>query len=169
MRKGKKPMKKQKDSNLVATQCRLVETFWNFWPAFQRWADACIDNKKLTPQRTRILARLKDQGPQIMSELGEYLGVSATNVTALVDGLEKEGLVARKPHPSDRRATVIEITAAAADQVSEGCSMYRERVGQLFSSLSETERKELLRLMELVKERLDAPEDKPAHGGAARS
>lgn len=156
-------MKKQEDkSPKLATQCRLVESFWNFWPAFQRWADSQVGDKKLTPQRTRILARLNDTGPQIMSELGDYLGVSATNVTALVDALEKEGLVARKPHPSDRRATVIEITQKASEHVSEGCLEYRERVGSLFATLSEADRKELLRLMEIVKARIDESQEAPA-------
>lgn len=34
--------------------------------------------------------------------------MTATNVTALVDSLEKDGLVVRTRHPTDRRATVIE-------------------------------------------------------------
>lgn len=154
-------MKKQLDTkcapkNTANTKCRLVEMFWNFWPAYQRWSESHTGDKKLTPQRTRILARLQDQGPQIMSELGEHLGVSATNVTALVDALEREGLVVRKPHPSDRRATVIEITPMAAEAMSEGCFAYRERVAELFGTLSETDRKELLRMMETLKAHIDS-------------
>jgi DNA-binding MarR family transcriptional regulator len=139
------------------TKCRLVEVFWNFWPAFQRWAESHTEGTSLTPQRTRILARLQEKGPQIMSELGEHLGVSATNVTALVDALEKDGFVARKPHPRDRRATIIEITSKASKEFSEGCSAYREKVADLFCSLTEAERKDLLRMMETLKERLATP------------
>ncbi|MBS1984482.1 MAG: MarR family transcriptional regulator [Bdellovibrionales bacterium] len=149
-------MKKQQDAkSLQPTKCQLVEMFWTFWPAFQRWTESQTTDKKLTPQRTRIMARLQDKGPQIMSELGEYLGVSATNVTELVDALEKEGLVARKPHPSDRRATVIEATKAGALVMNEGCTAYRERVGELFSPLSESDRKELLRLMHVLRNKLE--------------
>jgi hypothetical protein len=43
-------------------------------------------------------------------ELGELLGMSARNVTVLVDGLEKEQRVRPVPHERDRRATYIEIT-----------------------------------------------------------
>ena len=115
-----------------------------------------MTDKKLTPQRTRILASLSERGPQIMSELRDQLGVTATNITALIDAMEKDDLVARKPHPTDRRATVIELSAGASKNMSKGCSIYRERVAELFSTLSEKERKELLRMMEALKERLSA-------------
>jgi DNA-binding MarR family transcriptional regulator len=43
-------------------------------------------------------------------------------MTALVDGLEAEGLVVRRPHPTDRRATMVEVTTdgdAAAEAILE--------------------------------------------------
>lgn len=144
------PTRVQKGSS----QCKLVEVFWGFWPAFQRWADSQTGEEGLTPQRTRILASLQERGPQIMSSLKEELGVTATNITALVDALEAEGLVQRKPHPKDRRATVIEMTPKANCELMQGCSAYRERVGDLFSVLSEADRKELLRIMGTLRERL---------------
>ena len=58
----------------------------------------------------RLLGSLHCKGPQIMSSISDELGVTRRNVTALVDALEEEGLVRRKPHPTDRRATVIEMT-----------------------------------------------------------
>lgn len=138
-----------------STKCRLLESFWTFWPAFQRFAEAQMSEKKLTPQRTRILACLNERGPQIMSDLKKELGVTATNITALIDALERDGLVARKPHPKDRRATVIEITEKAACEMAQGCSAYRERVSEIFTALSETERQELLRMMDILKAQLN--------------
>jgi DNA-binding MarR family transcriptional regulator len=45
-----------------------------------------------------------------MTSISDELGVTRPNVTALVDALEEEGLVRRKPRPTDRRATVIEMS-----------------------------------------------------------
>ena len=45
-----------------------------------------------------------------MSVLGSRLQVHQTSVTNAVDRLEAAGLVARKPHPTDRRATLVELT-----------------------------------------------------------
>ncbi|WP_020670994.1 MarR family winged helix-turn-helix transcriptional regulator [Amycolatopsis nigrescens] len=45
-----------------------------------------------------------------MRVMGERLQLHPTSVTNIVDRLEKEGLVKRVPHPTDRRTTLVEIT-----------------------------------------------------------
>ena len=47
-----------------------------------------------------------------MRTIGSRLQVHQTSVTNAVDRLEAAGLVARTPHPTDRRATLVELTAA---------------------------------------------------------
>jgi DNA-binding MarR family transcriptional regulator len=67
----------------------LVELLWSFAPAYQRWSESLLLEKGLSPQRLRILSSIHERGPRIMSDLKKELGVTATNVTALVDSLEK--------------------------------------------------------------------------------
>ena len=45
-----------------------------------------------------------------MRNLGDQLGASPRNMTAMVDALEDAGLVVRQPHPTDRRATLVALT-----------------------------------------------------------
>jgi DNA-binding MarR family transcriptional regulator len=45
-----------------------------------------------------------------MRVMGERLQLHPTSVTNIVDRLEKDGLVKRMPHPTDRRTTLVEIT-----------------------------------------------------------
>jgi DNA-binding MarR family transcriptional regulator len=45
-----------------------------------------------------------------MGELADALGVERPNATVLVDDLESRGLARRRPHPSDRRARIVEAT-----------------------------------------------------------
>ncbi|EHY88520.1 MarR family winged helix-turn-helix transcriptional regulator [Saccharomonospora azurea] len=45
-----------------------------------------------------------------MRVMGERLQLHPTSVTNIVDRLEKDGLVKRQPHPTDRRTTLVEIT-----------------------------------------------------------
>lgn len=49
-------------------------------------------------------------GERSMRELSDLLQVSPRTVTDLVDGLEGRGLVARGPHPRDRRVTLLALT-----------------------------------------------------------
>ena len=54
----------------------------------------------------------------------------------------------RQPHPTDRRATVIELTRQGADACSTGIDEQRSALADLFESLTEKDRRELLRLFE---------------------
>ena len=59
--------------------------------------------------RARAVRRLARQ-PMSMGELAATLGIDPPNATVLVDELESMGLVRRRPHPTDRRAKVVEAT-----------------------------------------------------------
>ena len=89
-----------------------------------------------------------------MSELKKELGVTATNVTALVDSLEKDGLVVRTRHPTDRRATVIELSDKVMTELSPRCTEYKEQVAELFSDLSDQECKSFVKTLEKLWSRL---------------
>ena len=61
--------------------------------------------------RVRALRRL-DAGPLTLRELAEALTTDAPAATVTVNDLEARGLVERRPHPSDRRAKLVSLTAA---------------------------------------------------------
>jgi DNA-binding MarR family transcriptional regulator len=61
--------------------------------------------------RVLALRRLATQ-PHTLRALAERLAADPPYVTLIVDDLEKRGLVQRKPHPEDRRAKLVELTAA---------------------------------------------------------
>jgi DNA-binding MarR family transcriptional regulator len=44
------------------------------------------------------------------NEISRELSVSRTNITNLIDGLERDGLVARVPNPADRRVSYAQLT-----------------------------------------------------------
>lgn len=59
--------------------------------------------------RARALRRLARQ-PMSMGELAAALAIDPPNATVVVDDLESLGLARRRPHPTDRRAKVVEAT-----------------------------------------------------------
>ncbi len=89
-----------------------------------------------------------------MNGISDELGVTRRNVTALVDALEEEGLVRRIPHPTDRRATVIELTSEGERTTDAMYDEHREAVSELFFGLSEEDRRELVRLLGLLRDAL---------------
>jgi DNA-binding MarR family transcriptional regulator len=59
--------------------------------------------------RARAIRRLAG-APMSMRELADALGIDPPNATALVGELESQGLVRRRPHPTDGRAKLVEAT-----------------------------------------------------------
>jgi DNA-binding MarR family transcriptional regulator len=68
----------------------------------------------LTTSRAHLLWELHQRGPTSQTVLAEALGVSARNITGLVDGLVAGGFVTREPHPRDRRAVLVSFTEHGA-------------------------------------------------------
>jgi len=50
-----------------------------------------------------------------LGKMGDRLQVHRTSMTNLMDGLEREGLAERSPHPTDRRTTLGTITSRGRD------------------------------------------------------
>ena len=66
-------------------------------------------------ERTERRYSKLQRGPSTQRELADALQVSPRNVTGLVDALVATGFVSREPHPSDRRATLVQFTEHGAD------------------------------------------------------
>lgn len=87
-----------------------------------------------------------------MNALSRLLMVTGGNVTAIVDQLEKEGLVERLDEPADRRAFRIRLTRAGERSFAEMARAHEEWVVGVFSGLSRREHEELLKLLAKVKQ-----------------
>jgi DNA-binding MarR family transcriptional regulator len=87
-----------------------------------------------------------------MNELSRLLMVTGGNITAIVDQLEKEGLVERLDEPADRRAFRIRLTRAGERTFTEWAREHEEWVVGMLSGLSRREQDDLLRLLAKAKE-----------------
>jgi len=127
-----------------------------FTASFQRWMEgrACGG---LNYARLSLLQALHCGGPAIMRDLGTQLGVTARNMTAIVDAMELAGLVVRRPHPTDRRATLIELSPAGERAASLAIGPQLDAISEIFAVLTPVEREHfsavLTRLMEAMQDR----------------
>jgi MarR family transcriptional regulator, organic hydroperoxide resistance regulator len=80
----------------------------------------------LTASQATALRELT--GPMTMGELAERMSCEPSNATVVVDRLEGQGLLERRPHPSDRRAKQLILTPDGAE--------LRERLLQLLGAES---------------------------------
>lgn len=73
---------------------------------------AVVQRQSLTTSQASALVAL--EGPMPMRALAERARCDPSSVTYIVDKLEEAGLVARTPHPTDRRSKLIVLTDEGA-------------------------------------------------------
>ncbi|GAA1917436.1 hypothetical protein GCM10009737_18620 [Nocardioides lentus] len=92
----------------------------------------------LTQARASLLWILGEQGPQTQRALADELGVSARNVTGLVDALVETGFVTREAHPADGRAVLVTPTARGTSELAAMAAEYDGLAARLFGGMSPT-------------------------------
>jgi DNA-binding MarR family transcriptional regulator len=100
----------------------------------------------MTPAITKALLHLSVDQPTPMRELAGALRCDNSYVTTVVDGLEERGVARRRPHPTDRRIKVIELTEQGAALATRGRAVL-DQPPATFASLSEDESVVLLALL----------------------
>ena len=104
-------------------------------------ADYGLSDAKL--QLLEVL-RCADGCQACLYTIGEELCVSRPNVTKLVDGLEREGLVERQPHPTDRRMVRARLTPEGERIAAAALPGRAEVAARLWSGLPDEELDRLL-------------------------
>jgi MarR family transcriptional regulator, organic hydroperoxide resistance regulator len=96
-----------------------AEPEWSALLALQRAAHATVHvlaaelaGLDLTGSEINALANLADGRGRTVSELGAATGTRPTTLTSVLDRLEQRGQIRRGQVPGDRRAVLIELTAA---------------------------------------------------------
>ena len=133
----------------------LAAATTTFAGAFERWASRKAAVAGASVPRLRLLNAVHCHGPQKMADLADALAVTPRNVTALVDGLESDGLVRRVPHSTDRRITLVELTGCS-DHVAKQFGTYQASIASLFADMTADERQTLHRLLESLLIRMGA-------------
>lgn len=79
------------------------------------------------------------RGTSTPSELSRYTGLSSGSTTAMIDRLEKTGLVKRQNNPDDRRGTLVVINTKAAHKFRPLFTSVRVAQNKLLDSYSTRE------------------------------
>jgi DNA-binding MarR family transcriptional regulator len=106
----------------------------------------------------QLLAPLATCGAQTIRTLADAAGVTAPTATRMLDGLERDGVVTRRPSESDRRCVTVELTPDGREALAATEAAVAEARGRIASSLSERDRAAaaalLRRLAMVVEEQL---------------
>ncbi|MFI6789326.1 MarR family winged helix-turn-helix transcriptional regulator [Nonomuraea sp. NPDC050383] len=95
-----------------------------------------VDTRELA-----VLTVLDARTPMSQQQAAQALRIDRTTMVAMIDALEGKGLVARRPHPDDRRKNAVELTAHGRDVLRDGSAAIDEAERVFLAPLSEDERR----------------------------
>ena len=124
----------------------------------------------VTDAEMLALAHLANRGELSTSAIATLLDLSSGGATALVQRLERAGLVTREPHPTDRRSTLIRLSSPTAARLHDAQTPLTEGLERATSRLSESERAAVaavLTQIASISEELDAAARRDGHARPA--
>jgi len=107
--------------------------------------------------RFDVLAHLYEADGRGLSttQLAQRLLASRGNITRLLDRMEEDGLIERRPNRSDRRISDIHLSDAGRRLFSEMAPAHEIWSDELFSVLGEDEKDQLISLVQRIRYRLE--------------
>ena len=146
---GVKRLRPDIDPRLKAAAARLLHVC----DLVQRYYSSIGERFEVSLSGLGVVTALARQSPRelTLTEINRDVLVTSGGITFIVSRLEEQGLLTRRPHPNDSRATLVQLTAQGhrlADRLIEAVAMADAKV---FAHLGDTERnmvEDLLRRVE---------------------
>jgi DNA-binding MarR family transcriptional regulator len=127
---------------------RLSLILIELYEKMSSWEHAVVKESGLTPAQMHTIEILGHQESLRMKELAQKLGVTTGTLTVMIDRLEQNGLISRKPNEDDRRSIVVVLTKKGQKYFEEHHKLHLELTQEITSSLTKDEAKQLYTFME---------------------
>ena len=131
---------------------------------FSKYADRFLSPHGLTESQYRILEILQQKEKKGMTqvEISGHLLVNRSNITGLIDRLEKNGFVMRSSDPRDRRINRIKLKEKARKILRFVAGLYAKESADLCAHLNKDEIKTMIYILGKIEKKLEQS-PKPSH------
>ncbi len=142
----------QSASNLIHRLGRLIR---------QGAAQYLVDQGAgVTPEQWGLLVKLAASLGATQVSLADPLLKDHANITRMLDGLQRRGLIRRRPNPGDRRSHHIHLTDAGREFVDDLLPGVLEQKARWFEGMNQAQLDQLVELLKLLEANIrDADND----------
>ncbi|RJG15134.1 MarR family winged helix-turn-helix transcriptional regulator [Massilia cavernae] len=114
----------------------------------------------ITLPRFDLMAQLERHPDGLrMGELSRRMMVTGGNVTGITDQLEREQLVVRVPHLTDRRGYCVKLTDEGRRAFAEMAAVHEGWIAELLKDTPTRDKAQLITLLSQMKQHLDHQDD----------
>ncbi|MHB1929093.1 MAG: MarR family winged helix-turn-helix transcriptional regulator [Acidimicrobiales bacterium] len=103
----------------------------------------------------RALFLLLQEGEATAGTLARVTDLNPASVTAMIDQLERRGLLERRRHAQDRRVCLVTLTETGRHQVTAEERAWRARLHQALGDIGEDELRTAARVLERLRAAMD--------------
>ncbi|ELR67292.1 Transcriptional regulator, MarR family [Photobacterium marinum] len=123
---------------------QLNHTIIEFYEKLSSWEQSVVRGKGFTLPQVHIVEILGVHGAMRMKELADKIGVTTGTLTVQVDKMVNTDLIQRRPHESDRRSILVELTEKGQEMYQEHDNLHLALTQDITAKLDDTERQNLL-------------------------
>jgi DNA-binding MarR family transcriptional regulator/N-acetylglutamate synthase-like GNAT family acetyltransferase len=142
------------DSN---TQVAAVRAFNRFYTRKLGVLDQQLLKSPFSLSEARVLYELAHREDLSAKEIGTELGLDPGYLSRIVQKFDEDGLITRKPLPSDRRQYRLGLTARGRQAFAKLERSSQDDVAAMLAALTRGDRTRLTRAMEAIERLLGAP------------
>ena len=102
-----------------------------------------------------IMCQLADEGPQRLGALAAAFGLDPSTITRQVRDLENAGLAYRQTDPSDRRASVLDLTPCGREMLRQSREHRRSKISEALSNWTSRDLNDFGRLLQEFNSSMD--------------
>src|SRR6202048_2389173 len=115
-----------------------------------------------TLPQCKVLVRLEKNEGVSQARLAELAEVDAMTMVRILDRMEADELLKRRPDPADRRARCLFLTPKAKPLLDQIWRLAEATRAEVFAGIGETERDVLMTVLERIHDNLSRLEGKPS-------
>ncbi|WP_299014820.1 MarR family winged helix-turn-helix transcriptional regulator [uncultured Photobacterium sp.] len=123
---------------------QLNHTIIEFYEKLSSWEQSVVRDKGFTLPQVHIVEILGVHGAMRMKDLADKIGVTTGTLTVQVDKMVNSDLILRRPHESDRRSILVELTDKGHEMYQEHDNLHLALTHDITAKLDDTERRNLL-------------------------
>jgi DNA-binding MarR family transcriptional regulator len=117
---------------------------------------AAAASQELSWSETVALKHLAKAGPLTTAELARAQGMRPQSMRTIVAALEKLAMVERKPHPTDGRQVLLELTARGAAVNQDAAEAKRTWLAHAITQLNRRDRETLLAAGRVIRQLVES-------------
>ena len=155
-------------SERPAVEWGVATALFELFRGFEARREGAAKVTKLHPTDFACIGYLDEAaGPVSAKQIVSYLRLTSGSGTALLDRLERTGLITRLPNPDDRRGVLVQLNRDAAQETLSHHRQNRQRFREAIAKFSDAELATVVSFLGVINEawkraEVDCPPDEPS-------